>query len=315
VLMDSLKTEVCAIQELSVELTGSRRRQDYLRQLGIGVDKKASFARKPLPTPSQKPRDNDSTLGNSWQLGHSTIVDESVSDACAFDVDKLTGQDDFRINFLRKLAYSKVWVPQVQRPPKHQTVIVFDWDDTLLCTSYLESQEDDMLPSYVEQQMRSIQQAAGRLIERALQSGQTFIITNAMNGWVEYSAARWAPEFLPVLQKVKVISARSKYEPKFPGQVGKWKTEAFLELQRKLNSQIITSLISIGDSNFEMDAVHFMAKKFDQALVKTVKLKDHPSPKELHKQLELVFQRFEGITQSARNLNIKLEQKPHGAAA
>ena len=32
--------------------------------------------------------------------------------------------------------------------------------------------------------------------------GHTFIITNAMNGWVEYSAAKWVPELLPVLQKV-----------------------------------------------------------------------------------------------------------------
>ena len=37
----------------------------------------------------------------------------------------------------------------------------------------------------------------------------TFIITNAMNGWVEYSSAKWPPELLPVLQKVRVIFART----------------------------------------------------------------------------------------------------------
>mmetsp|Transcript_116575 Transcript_116575/g.226741 ORF Transcript_116575/g.226741 Transcript_116575/m.226741 type:complete len:308 (-) Transcript_116575:218-1141(-) len=302
--MGVLKTEGCATQVLSIDLTGSRRRQDYLRQLGIGDDKQARFARKPWTTPSQEPLDDDSTLGNSWRLGHGFIADDNLSGACAFHVDKLNGQDDFRINFLRKLAYSKVWVPQVQRPPKHQTVIVFDWDDTLLCTSYLNSHRDDRLPRHVEQHVRSIQQVARHLLERALQAGHTFIITNATSGWVEYSAARWAPEFLPVLQTVRVISARSKYEPQFPGQVGKWKTEAFLEVQRKLNSQIITNLISIGDSKFEMDAVHFMAKKFDQALIKTVKLREYPSPEELHKQLELVFQKFEPIIENARNLKL-----------
>jgi len=27
--------------------------------------------------------------------------------------------------------------PQAQKSPQHQTVIIFDWDDTLLCTSFL----------------------------------------------------------------------------------------------------------------------------------------------------------------------------------
>ncbi|KAF4648641.1 hypothetical protein FOZ61_002388, partial [Perkinsus olseni] len=45
--------------------------------------------------------------------------------------------DDFRMQYLKKLSYTGVWVPQAQKPPQHQTVIIFDWDDTLLCTSYL----------------------------------------------------------------------------------------------------------------------------------------------------------------------------------
>ena len=37
----------------------------------------------------------------------------------------------------------------------------------------------------------------------------TFIITNAMIGWVVYSSAKWLPELLPVLQKVRGVSART----------------------------------------------------------------------------------------------------------
>jgi hypothetical protein len=106
-----------------------------------------------------------------------------------------------------------------------------------------------------------------------------------------------------------VISARSKYESQFPDQVGKCKVEAFCEVQRKLNFPIITNLISIGDSNFEMDAAHVMAKKFDQALIKTVKLREHPSPDELYKQLELVSQKFKPIIENARPLKITIARK------
>merc|ERR1712050_800326 len=134
-----------------------------------------------------------------------------------------------------------------------------------------------------------------------------------MTGWVEYSAAKYMPDLLPVLQRVPIISARTKYEEMFPGEVSKWKVQAFLEVQRQLDSQIITNLISLGDSNFEMDAVHVMGKEFAQALVKTIKFQESPSPEELLKQLELVTQKLERIVENARNLKIGLERKWVGA--
>merc|ERR1719482_2380430 len=144
--------------------------------------------------------------------------------------------------------------------------------------------------------------------------GKTFIVTNAMNGWVEYSAAKYVPELMPVLQKVRVISARGRYEAQYPGEVNKWKVQAFLEVQRQLDSQIITNLISLGDSNFEIDAVHVMGKEFAQALVKTIKFRESPSPEELLKQLDLVTKKFEQIVENARNLKIGLERKWVGGA-
>jgi hypothetical protein len=233
-------------------------------------------------------------------------VDETDMEMTYLD---LKSQDDFRVSFLRKLSYEKVWVPQAQRPPKHQTVIIFDWDDTLLCTSFLNLRQDQPLPPIVDRHLRGIESAGRRLLELAGRLGHTFIITNAMTGWVEYSAAKYVPDLLPVLQKVRVISARGRYEAQFPGEVSKWKINAFLEVQRQLDSQIITNLISLGDSNFEMDAVHVMGKEFAQALIKTIKFRENPSPEELLKQLELVAQKFERIVENARNLKIGLERK------
>jgi len=52
-----------------------------------------------------------------------------------------------------------------------------------------------------------------------------------------------------------------------------------------------------------------MGKEFAQALVKTIKFRENPSPEELLKQLELVTQKFERIVENARNLKIGLERK------
>ena len=45
--------------------------------------------------------------------------------------------DQIRKNFLRKLTYNKIWLTPAEKPKSHQSVIIFDWDDTLLCTSFL----------------------------------------------------------------------------------------------------------------------------------------------------------------------------------
>jgi len=194
-----------------------------------------------------------------------------------------------------------------------ETIFIFDWDDTLLCTSYLNMRQEQPLPAPVQRHLQGIERAAQKLLELALRLGRTFIITNAMNGWVEYSAAKYVPDLLTVLQKIRVISARTKYEPQYPGEVREWKIQAFLEVQRQLDAEIITNLICLGDSNFEMDAVHVMGKEFAQALIKTIKFRENPSPEELLKQLELVAQKFDRIVENARNLKIGLERKSVGS--
>ncbi|CAD7952878.1 unnamed protein product [Amoebophrya sp. A25] len=219
----------------------------------------------------------------------------------------------FRHKFLQKLSYERIWVPAAQRPPQHQTVIIFDWDDTLLCTSFLNLRlPTPEIPGHVQRQLLLLERVGAQLLELAMKLGQTFIITNAMKGWVEYSASKYVPRLLPTLQKIQIISARGNYEHAFPGNYGQWKIEAFLEVQRQLNSQIITNLISLGDSNMEMEAVHVMGKEFAQALIKTIKFRESPTPEELVKQLELVGQKFEKIILNARNLKIGLERKWNG---
>jgi len=38
---------------------------------------------------------------------------------------------------MSKLTQDKIYIAQENRPKMSQTVIIFDWDDTLLPTSYL----------------------------------------------------------------------------------------------------------------------------------------------------------------------------------
>lgn len=63
--------------------------------------------------------------------------------------------------------------------------------------------------------------------------GTTYIITNAGEGWVQYSAEKFMPSLLPILEKIIIISARAKYEH-LTSDYTKWKLHAFLEAQSTL---------------------------------------------------------------------------------
>lgn len=45
--------------------------------------------------------------------------------------------NQLRTQFMANLTYKKVWLKPQEKPTSHQTSIIFDWDDTILCTSFL----------------------------------------------------------------------------------------------------------------------------------------------------------------------------------
>lgn len=63
---------------------------------------------------------------------------------------------------------------------------------------------------------------------------QVIIITNSDEGWVHYSAERYVPKLLPVLDKYQIISARTRYERFYPQQPLCWKAAAFAHESNEL---------------------------------------------------------------------------------
>ena len=184
------------------------------------------------------------------------------NDKCNLSYVHAKTSDEIRREFLKRILKEGIWVPPSQRPPSTQSIIIFDWDDTLLCTSYLNSRQDAMniASSIVREQLKALEQAVVRLLTKALTLGNTFIITNTMKGWVEYSSNIWIPGVADILQQISTVSARTKYESKFPNNSHQWKVEAFLEMTKTFDTGTITNLICMGDSMIEIDAGHILAK-------------------------------------------------------
>lgn len=229
-----------------------------------------------------------------------------------FELNFVKSGEDIRRNYLAKLIYKKIWQP-TKKEKDHNTLIIFDWDDTLLPTSFLTPNglfsEDQKINDKEMEKIKKLETCAATILKQAISKGDTYIITNAAPGWVEYSASRFYPQVVKLLHKVTIVSARGQYEKKHPGDSRQWKIQAFLETLRSLDTNLVTNLICLGDSVIEMEAAHILASKFSQAYIKTIKFRESPKPEELNKQLNLVIDQFDRIFSAIKNLTIRVEKK------
>ena len=221
---------------------------------------------------------------------------------------------DIRNSYIQKLAYNG-YLP-INKPKTHNSLIIFDWDDTLLPTTFLTQggifNENIILTENDQKKIEKLENSVLTLLNMAIAKGDVYIITNAGLGWVEYSAEKFYPSVFEILNKITIISASGEWEKEFPGDSRKWKIQTFLSLKDKLNTKLVTNIICLGDSLFEIEAGRVLANSFKEAFVKTIKFKEGPKPEELNKQLMLVSNQFNSIVIAVKNLTIRVEKKKKG---
>ena len=105
---------------------------------------------------------------------------------------------------------------------KAGTVVLLDWDDTLLPSTMLTSlgykvDESTALPPDLASDLAGLEEDVIMLLDTCQQHGTVLLVTNAETGWVELSSERFMPTVIGELRKrgIKVVSARSAYESRF----------------------------------------------------------------------------------------------------
>lgn len=100
-----------------------------------------------------------------------------------------------------------------------QTIIIFDWDDTLCPSSWIRANKRVLsffrpAPNIEKFQrpLRELQTNCEALLRFAMKLGSVIIVTNAMEPWVETSCRNFLPGLLPLISDLPVIYARSIYE-------------------------------------------------------------------------------------------------------
>ena len=266
--------------------------------------------------PSKSTEDNSSTSKiQDYKNLLKIYTQESQESAIDYELNYYRIGNAIRNSYIQKLVSKALYLPD-NRAKTHNSLIIFDWDDTLLPTSFLTPDgifNQNMTLTEIEQKKISkLEKSALNLLNMALSKGDVYIITNAGLGWVEYSAQKFYPNIYDILPKIQIISARGEWEKAYPGDSRKWKIHTFLSLQDRLNKKLLTNIICLGDSLFEIEAGRVLANCFKEAFVKTIKFKEGPKLEELSKQLALVINQFNSICSTVKNLTIRVEKKKKG---
>ena len=204
-------------------------------------------------------------------------------------------------------------ISEEKRKSKFNNIFIFDWDDTLLCTTVLSPCgyfDDNMivLPSKMEK-IEKLEILVKKILTKTIDKGDTYIITNSEPGWVEYSCKRFFPNTFDLLNKIKIISARGLYEEKYPKDFKTWKTRAFNEIIKHYDKNLPTNIMCLGDSAYEIEAAHGFAGKFPNGFIKAIKFKEYPKIDELASQLGLVLDKFNFIYSACKNWTITVDKK------
>jgi len=191
------------------------------------------------------------------------------------------------------------------------TVTIFDWDDTLLCTTFLESLGQGKypeVPDTARDTLQRIEYEAYKLLLQAISFGHVYIVTNADAVWIYNSAEKYLPGLVPLFNLVTIISARDLHEENYPGDPGRWKLLTFFSLTYHRDLSLIDKLVVIGDGIYEIAAANAVGDSFSNLHLKTVKLKDDPTAGQVLWQLTELSNAFPGLAAAGGRFTCDLGQ-------
>jgi hypothetical protein len=179
------------------------------------------------------------------------------------------------------------------------TLIIFDWDDTLFPTNLL----NDSTLDY-----QDIDNRIFKTLNYINNYGTIIIITNAAKVWID-NCLNDLPMTKKFLYDKEIISAQDLYKGKYPAIY--WKIEAFIKIMNLEKYKNYKNIISIGDGVYEYKALIALANYFyniDNKIFKTVKLVKYPTYKEYKYQLLILMKEFYKIITKNKNMDLIMKE-------
>jgi hypothetical protein len=212
--------------------------------------------------------------------------------------------------------------PLISTENKHHRPIIFlDYDDTLLPSSALQAAlqakgpHGSQMTALLKAQLERHQTRVIEFLQVCKKYGDTCVVTNGENGWVEQSCSRFMPDVVAELKPLPIFSARHFFENKDPQNPMLWKLHAFTHLL-SVATPAPRQVISLGDSNVEREAIRRACSSMSASCcLKIIKLVEYPSISQLSHELEILANAMPEIVTQPGGCDQELKVEPPFVAA
>ena len=196
-------------------------------------------------------------------------------------------------------------------------VFVFDFDDTLIPSSWLNTKGFKMskqlygITGEMLDGCGKVAQHTADLINAAKMYGKVVIVTNATHDWVVFSSKTFMPTISDLILSLPIFSAADLYESRSTSPTV-WKKLTFQNEVLKTAFPVqpaLRTVISIGDSEAERQAVKYIQSLADPEtmLTKSVKFKDRPTPESLIQELIVTLDGLHMVATTPESLDLQIE--------
>ena len=195
-----------------------------------------------------------------------------------------------------------------QHNHKKETVFLLDWDDTLMCTTFVLN-IDRPLSEEEQKIVTNLGKKVSKFLGECKKYGKIIIMTNSNEDWMKKTALDYLKLRPEIFKDVKIISTRDKYLEKGI-EKKKWKEIALEELFMKYDEKI-ENLICASDSERDIEVFKNLAKSKKGINISTIKFKRKPSPIIMIRQIKFLNKNLSGIIGSNKNYYLIKEKQQH----
>jgi hypothetical protein len=166
---------------------------------------------------------------------------------------------------------------------KKETIFLFDWDDTLMCTHFINLKNQNLTEDeqYI---VNNLGKVVWKFLKKCSEYGKIIIMTNSSEEWMKKTAFNFLKINEKMFENIKIISTRDKYLKKGI-EKKKWKEIALNELLLKYGDKI-ENLICASDSEKDIEVFKNISKENKEINISTIKFKSKPSPLIMIKEIK-----------------------------
>ena len=190
----------------------------------------------------------------------------------------------------------------------NKTLFLLDWDDTLMCTSFITKKKLKLSASESE-----IVEHFGSLVSQFLTKckklGTVIIITNSNESWVKKTAFEYMKMKEQILKDIFIISTRDIFENQDVSKKD-WKKIVFEKLLEKYEKKI-KNLVCASDLPEDIEIFKNLIKqhKKNNINISTVKFKYNPSIIVMIKEIQTMIKDLNELISSNKNYSLYEEKE------